>query len=230
MEHSVENVAWSNLPIALVTHKSEVSKARFEGNACMLATSSVKLNLSKDQEELLLWHEMLGHYEIAETQKLFVGKGIENQPAVIAKLTGVATCTVPLCRSCLRVKGKRTSLQSSIGSLNVDHNDVIKNKHFLPGYFVSIHQQEHRVKGRLPNSRGKEDPEKMHSGGTVFVGHVSGVIKIHQQVSLGASDTMRSEELHEPWASRHGVTIKSYRGDNGVFKSELFKDELKQRH
>ena len=112
----------------------------------------------------------------------------------------------------------------------MEHTDVIKNEHLLPGDCISTDQYECRVKGRLPNSKGKEDPEKMYSGGTVFVDHASGVIKIHHQVSLGASDTVRSKELHELWASEHGVSIKSYRGDNGVYKSELFKDDLKQRH
>ena len=59
----------------------------------------------------------------------------------------------------------------------------------------------------------------MYSGGTAFVDHESGVIKKHHQVSLGASGTMRSKELHDLWASEHGVTIKSYRGDNGLCKS-----------
>ncbi len=54
----------------------------------------------------------------------------------------------------------------------------------------------------------------------MFVDHASGVIKIHHQVSLGASDTVRSKELHELWAAEHGVSVKSYRGDNGVYKSK----------
>ena len=70
----------------------------------------------------------------------------------------------------------------------------------------------------------------MYCGGTVFVDHGSGVIKIHHQVSLGASDTVRSKELHELWAAEHGVSVKNYRGDNGVYKSKLFKEDLEQRH
>ena len=50
------------------------------------------------------------------------------------------------------------------------------------------------------------------------------------QVSLEASDTVRSKELHELCASEHVVSIKSYREDNVVCESELVKDDLKQRH
>ena len=147
-------------------------------------------------------------------KNLLVGEGIKNQPLLTSKFPGVSTCTVPLCRSCLRGKGKRTSLQSSIGLSNVDHTDVMKNEHLLHRDCVSIDQHEFRVKGRLTNSRCKEDPEKMHSGGTVFVDHSSGVIKMHHQISLGDSDTMRSKDLHETWASDHEASIKIYRVHN----------------
>ena len=46
----------SNLPIAIATQKAEVSKDRFAGKAYALSVSSGKLNLSKAQEELLLWY------------------------------------------------------------------------------------------------------------------------------------------------------------------------------
>ena len=78
------------------------------------------------------------------------------------------------------------------------------------------------MKGRLPHSKGKEDPERMYSGGTIFVDHASQYIDLYCQVSLGASDTIRSKELHEFKASEHGTQVKSYHGDNKVFKSKLF--------
>ena len=40
---------------------------------------------------------------------------------------------------------------------------------------------------------------------------------------------MRSKELHDLWAVEHGMYIKSYRGDNGVYKSKLFKKDLEER-
>ena len=100
---------------------------------------------------------------------------------------------------------------------------MIKEGHLLPGDCISTDQYECRVKGRLPNTRCKEDPQKMFCGGTIFVDHASGVINVHHQVSLGALDTVRGKELHELWASEHGVSVKSYRGDNGVYKCQLFK-------
>ena len=70
----------------------------------------------------------------------------------------------------------------------------------------------------------------MYCGGTVFIDHTSGVIKVYHQVSLGASDTVRIKDLHELWEFGLGTNIHIYRGNNGVYKSTLFKNDLKQRH
>ena len=66
----------------------------------------------------------------------------------------------------------------------------------------------------------------MDCGGIVMVDHASGVIKIYHQVSLGASDTVRSKEVHELWALEYGINVKTYRGNNGEYKSALFKEDL----
>ena len=219
----------SNLPIALETKRNAIIKSKFAGKAYILAASSGRLNISKAQEELLILHGILGHYEIAETQRLMMGKVIDAVPLLLPKHPGVATCNFPLCRSRLRGKGRRTSLNSSIGSPTVEHADVIKQNHLQPGDCVSTDQYECRVKGRLSNKKFKEYYQRMYCGGTVFVDHDSGVITINHQVSLGASYTVRSKELHELWAAEHGVSIKSYRGDNGVYKSKLFKEDLEER-
>ena len=63
----------------------------------------------------------------------------------------------------------------------------------------------------------------------MFVDHASGVIKINQQVSLEFSYTVRSKEIHELWAAEDSVSIKSYRGDNCVYNSKLFKEDLEER-
>ena len=62
-----------------------------------------------------------------------------------------------------------------------------------PGDTVSTDQYECRVKGRLPNTRGQEDPAKMYCGGTLFNDHASSKIDVFHQVSIGASDTLRSK-------------------------------------
>ena len=188
------------------------------------------LNVSKAQEELLLWHNVFGHYNIHNTQKLMQTTGVDLCPIITPKHPGAATCTVPLCKSCLHGKGGRTSLQSVRTTTNPEYRDVIKKGDLLPGDCISTDQYVCRVKGRLPHTMGKEDPSRMYSGGTVFVDHASSMISIYNQVSLGASDTIRSKNSYEAKLAESNVTVKSYRADNGVYTSDMFTSSLEIRH
>ena len=113
--------------------------------------------------------------------------------------------------------------------LNPDHFDVIKNGHLSPGDTLSTDHYECRVKGRLPNTRGREDAAKMYCGGNLFNDHASSKIDIFHQLSLGASDTVEKKELYEQRSDDVVVKISDYRGDNVVYKSKEFKDELVRR-
>ena len=84
-------------------------------------------------------------------------------------LPSAATCSLPLCKSCLSGKGRQHGLNSAEGTVNEDHDNVIKDGDLLPGDCVYTDQYECRVKGRLPGSNGKEDPTKMFSGGMFFL-------------------------------------------------------------
>lgn len=70
----------------------------------------------------------------------------------------------------------------------------------------------------------------MYFGGTLFLGHATGHINIYNQVTLGASDTIRSKELYELQACERGGKVKKYHGDNGVFKAKALKDDMEKRH
>ena len=109
-------------------------------------------------------------------------------------------------------------------------SNVIKENDLLLGDTVSIDQYECQVKGQLPNSWGKEEPHKMYCGGILFVDHASGMVQVFHQISLGASDTIRSKEYYETQAHDMEVKIKHYIGDNGVFKTQPFKYEIPKRN
>ena len=99
----------------------------------------------------------------------------------------------------------------------------------MTGDCVSTDQYECRVKGSLPNTRGREDPQKIYCGGTLFNDHASSKIDVYHQVSLGASDTVRSKHDYEQRADEVGVKVIKYRGYNGVYKSKEFKEDLNLR-
>ena len=70
----------------------------------------------------------------------------------------------------------------------------------------------------------------MYSDGTLFIDRATGYMKIYNQVSLGASDTVRRKDLYEQHAGDMGVKLKKYHRDNGVFKTKAFKKSLEERH
>ena len=70
----------------------------------------------------------------------------------------------------------------------------------------------------------------MVNGETVFVDHVSYLIKVCNQVSLGSSDPVRSKDIFEYEAQEHGITIKSYRVDNFIFTTNTFTKVMMNRH
>jgi len=70
----------------------------------------------------------------------------------------------------------------------------------------------------------------MLCGGTFVVDHASGLIIIYNQVSLRTSDSIRSKERYEMKAHEFGITVKSYGGDDSVYKTKDFVEYLKTRH
>ena len=56
----------------------------------------------------------------------------------------------------------------------------------------------------------------IYGGGTLFVDHASGLIRVYNQEFLGVLDTMRSKHFFELEGEAAGHTIRHYHGDNGV--------------
>ena len=213
----------SLLPFTRGTKTVRSSKA-FVGEMIKAA-----VNLTQGQIELRNTHDKLGHYDIRKTQSLFKGSQ-QRAPILNPICPQAATCKVPLCRACMMGKARLQSMGNKSSTPNVDHSDVIKNNDLAPGIRVSSDQYVCRIKGRLPYSRGQEDPKEMFSGGTIFVDHGSGFIRNYNQVGLGATDTIHSKELFELEADGMGVAVRSYHADNGIYKSKEFQKDLDKRH
>ena len=111
-------------------------------------------------EELLYWYNICGHYNIKKTQKLIKigGGGGDLEPMIIPKLPGSTSFNIPLCRSCLHGKRRLTSMHNIMSKPTVEYSDVIQEGNILSGDCVNTDQYECRLKGWLPNKRGKEDP------------------------------------------------------------------------
>ena len=47
---------------------------------------------------------------------------------------------------------------------------------------------------------------------------------------MGSKDTVRSKKMCEYEVSELGITIKKYHGDNSIYKSQVFIDDIDKRH
>ena len=92
----------------------------------LAAASTQCLNISKDREDLLLWHNIFGHFDIRSIQKMMHATNNSIEPIIKPQISTTATCIIPFPRSCLRDKGYKTSLYSTNVTSNIDHLYVIR--------------------------------------------------------------------------------------------------------
>ena len=105
-------------------------------------------------------------------------------------------------------KAKKVGFKSTKHNPNKAHSDVLKKNDLKPVDRVITDQYKFRVKCRLPYTKGKEEPQNFVYGGTLFVEHASSYVKIFNQVSLGATDTVWSKETYEHEATEMSISIK----------------------
>ena len=116
----------------------------------------------------------------------------------------------------------KVSPGTSLHQTRDDRMQALSQNHLLPGDAFSVDQYIVSEKGHLLTSFGRERQSDRYSGGTIFVDHASGKIFLHHQVSLNAGETLMGKRLLEREAHVHGIKIKKFHGDNGIFVSKEF--------
>ena len=103
----------------------------------------------------------------------------------------------------------------------------IKENDLRPGDCISIDQYVCSHRRRLTTGNGKTPSAQTYGGGTIFVDHASGYIHVEHQISLSAADTIRWKRNFERLLMNHGVFVRRYRADTGVFTSAAFEEEIR---
>ena len=103
----------------------------------------------------------------------------------------------------------------------------IKENDLRPGNCISIDQYVCSHRGRLTTGYGKTPSTQMYGVDTLFVDHASGYIHVKHQISLSAADTICSTRNFERLLMNHGVLLRHYRANNGVFTSTAFEEEIR---
>ena len=80
----------------------------------------------------------------------------------------------------------------------------------------------------MPTGSGQGQEHLKYSEGTIYVDHTTSYMFVGNQVSLNAAETIRGKHKFEREMRRFGNKVHLCRGDNGIFQSREYKDDLKQ--
>ncbi len=201
--------------------------------------SSDNQNLSSFQKELLLWHQRLSHANLPWIKTLMCDRKWLHNPATASSLPSgpfipstswAPTCDVwgLKCSECLCDKAATcTTKIVSKPHLPVKTN-VLKRSHLVLGSCISVDHYTSSVMGGLPHTFGSE--QVGYSCGTLFVDHASRKLFNFCQYSTNANETISSKHRLELLARQEGITVKEYHADNGVFASNVFKEDCDSLH
>jgi hypothetical protein len=205
---------------------------------CPCVGDDANKNLSGPQRELLLWHWQLG-CSMRRVQQLMVEhEGISSNnesvifPQVIKpKFKSTSSCPIPLCAACELARAKKRNPGVKKQQAVKDKEDILACNQYEAGDFVSMDQYVVKTPGRLPTGYGREGINDRYHGGTIFIDAAIRAIWVKNQLSLGAGKTITSKQKFEQWLYEMAcVEVKQYRSDNGVFISELFREDCDSKN
>jgi hypothetical protein len=124
------------------------------------------------------------------------------------------SCTFGKCRRCpWRTRGQPA------GSLQSDSETS-------PGDSISIDHVISAQPGLVPRMDGKYTHDCIIAG-CVFFDHVSGFSYTHLQTSVSNEQTIEAKRGYKQLADSHGVRVKSFHANNGIFAEKAFRDEVR---
>lgn len=169
--------------------------------------------LRRKQLRLLTIHEKLGHISFSILKLMARCNIIPRE---------LADVPPPVCPGCAYGKAHRRKKR---------HKGA-RNKKKLreanaPGDVVSIDQLVSPTPGFVPIHRGLPT-RKRYVGATIFVDHCSDLTYIHLMTTLDAEATVEAKQCFERFAMDHGVTVKHYHADNGLFDTKSFKQSIQR--
>ncbi len=217
------DVRGSNFIPRTTAYSQQYGKSGDTSKQTFMVLDNSNLNLTSSQKELLKWHFCLGHLNMRWIQKLFVRKILTSLDKDVTSANAICNCM-----GCNLAKQTRRPEGTTQTKLRPEKDGGLKKNILRPGAMISTDQFVSSVPGRLPNTYGREREQDKYSGGTIFVDNASGYVGLYNQVSLGAAETIKSKHSFERDAVRQGILIRGYQGDNGVYRSEEFRQDLHQ--
>ena len=238
----------NRLPLLYVSKNikdSEISFAEMESTRLL---DEKNQNLSFASKVLLAFHQRLNHIGMSHIKWLAKQGYLGNKvTSALSKLDGDEP---PKCATCLFGKQSRRPTKESKTKLTVppEEDEIVSfNTMALPpntrdtrrgilsatadrpGAKIAMDQYVHTTPGRGPSITGITPASVKYVGGTLFVDCATGYVMCIHQTSLGALETLMSKQRFEQDGALHGVQVKGYMTDNGVFTARSFIDEIQSK-
>ena len=173
-------------------------------------------NMSELQKEWMMLHDQYGHLWNTEMGSL-LEFGVF--PKKFKKLLNKRI----VCPSCI-FGCMRKRLWRYKGLMN--RKTIRKKEQNFPGTKVSTDQLVVAQPVLVSRISGRHTKERI-CGATGFYDHYSGYSFSALLISLDGDQTLAAKQTFESHADSCGVTVKSYRADNGTFAKKLFRDAIK---
>ena len=175
--------------------------------------SNHKVGQKKIEAELLEIHQKYGHvsfYKLIEMAK----QGIINKK--------YQRCRIPVCSTCMFAKATRKRWRDK----PIAGHEI--NRPNQPGEKVSVDQLVSPTPGLVAQMTGKLTT-KRYRYATVYVDQATGYGYVHLQKTATAEETIEGKLAFEDMALRHGVMIKGYHADNGIFKARKWVEACRSK-
>ena len=157
-----------------------------------------------DMAELLLLHHQFGHISFHKLQTM-------AKQAVFPRR--LATCPIPACSACLYAKATKRKWRDKTKKSG---SEVVKPT--KPGQVVSVDQLVSPTPGLIAQMTGFLT-KKRYKYATVYVDQYSKLSYVYLQKTASAEETLEGKQAFERFAEGHGITVRNYHADNGIFKA-----------
>ena len=166
-----------------------------------------------DSAQLLRLHQRYGHisfHRLIEMAK----QGIINKR--------YAKCKIPVCSACLYAKATRKKWRDK------GQHKYTKRKISIPGECVSVDQMVSPTPGLVAQISGKLTT-KRYKYATIFVDQATKMGYTYLQSTATADETIQAKRAFEEFARQHGVIVRGYHADNGIFKANKWMESCRRQ-
>ena len=219
---------WSHLTRPLTRPKQaspeqtpEARRADFDLDGPTVTGSPKPVVIDEEEEkqattaaqELLRYHHQFGHASFAKLQNM------AKQNIIPRRL---AKCQVPTCSACLFAKATRRQWRNKRRKHWTEKKQPMK-----PGEVVSVDQLISPTPGLVAQMTGTLTKQR-YKCATIYVDQYSGLGYVYLQKSTDADETIKGKKAFEAYAKQHGVSIRAYHADNGVFRANKWIDDCRK--